>query len=99
MLGLDGRGDLLHRNFGFGAHAGIVEQGQGELQGLGLSRAAEGAENEPEVGIAMCAGEQLSIVLDQFGVRMGILFTRKANQTPQRQPAQRFSTRLAINAG
>ena len=46
MLRLYGRGNFLHSHLRFGAHAGIIQQGQGKLQGFRVSGSSERAQNQ-----------------------------------------------------
>ncbi len=98
MLGLDGFGDLLDRDFGFGAHAGIIEQGQSQFQGARAGRRRRGrresAGGRRRCGCPPATGDSARPVWRRDGRSP----RREANQAAQGQPAQRFTARLAINA-
>ena len=81
------------------ARTRIVQQRQGKLQGLRLGGSAQGAENQPEVGVAVRSRQQLAIVLNQLGVGMRVFFAGEPNQAAQSKPAHGLGNRLAIDGG
>ena len=99
MLRFDGFGESLHGRFGFGADAGVGQERQGELQGVGTGGAAECAENQTQISIAARALEQLTIAIGQFGVRMSVFIAGKTDQAAQGQPTNGFRCAPAVNAG